>query len=133
MRALSLILLVLASCAVVDDADTDEGVVEQDTTTVWYTPITREYFLPSAKVATEAHRVFKSEAQWVAFFGAPSPGIDFSTRWAIFYTPGTQRADLVDEQGWQAKLARVTVSSTGKTLSITTKLEHNGDCAARKG
>lgn len=131
--------LTLSSCALGDGADDgandDDALAqtEQDTTTQWYTTITREYFVPSAKIATEVHKLFKSEAEWVAFFGEPSPGIDFTTNWAIFYTPGTQRSDLVNARGWRAKLSRVTLSATGKTMTITTRLESNGDCPVRSG
>lgn len=115
---------------VVDDPD-PEGKAD-GARLVWYTPITKEYFLPTAKLATETRKLFKSEAEWVAFFGQASPGIDFSRRWAIFYTPGTQRPDLLVTPGWRAQLSRVSVSSTGKTLSITTRLEMNGvTCPSR--
>ncbi len=132
-----LLLTCLASCALGDDAYDEDYYGEDDSeatgaTTVWYTMITREYFLPSAKIAGELHKVFKSEAEWVAFWGTASPGIDFTHDWAIFYTPGTQRSDLKTETGWQTKLAKVTLSATGKTLSITTKVEHNGTCATRR-
>jgi hypothetical protein len=132
-----LLLTCLASCALGDDAF-DEDAYGEDAadatgaTTVWYTTITHEYFLPSAKIAGEVHKVFKSEAEWVAFWGEASPGIDFAHNWAIFYTPGTQRTDLATETGWQSKLAKVSLSATGKTLSITTKVEHNGTCATRR-
>lgn len=99
---------------------------------MWFTPITKEYFLPSAKVATESRKLFRSEAEWVEFFGKPSPGIDWSKNWAIFYTPGTRRPDLTMTLGWRAKLTRVSLSGTGRTLSITTRLEMNGaSCPAR--
>jgi hypothetical protein len=140
----TLLVLLLGAC-VIDDVDqvedSDEELVLEDPdpdgkadgpTTLWYTPITREYFLPSVKVATETRKLFKSEAEWVAFFGQPSPGIDFDASWAIFYTPGTQRADLVGSPGWRAKLARVRLSATGQTVSITTRLEMNGDCGWRR-
>lgn len=123
------------------DGDGDDDVVLEDTdpegkadgtTLLWFTPITHEYFLPTAKVTAETRKLFKSEAEWVAYFGRPSPGIDFTENWAIFYTPGTQREDLVMDPGWRAKLVRVWLSSTGKTVSITTRLEKNGDCAWRR-
>ena len=141
MRAV-LVFALLAGCAVdhevedgdsdivLDDPDAPDGEGKADG--VWYTPITKEYFLPTAKVASETRKLFKSEAEWVAYFGQPSPGIDFSTRWAIFYTPGVLRDDLSHEPGWRARLARVWLSSTGKTLMITTRLERNGEsCPAR--
>jgi hypothetical protein len=34
-------------------------------------------------------------------------------------------------RGWRAKISRVSLSSTGKTLSITTRLELNGECPDR--
>jgi hypothetical protein len=139
---LALLAALLAGCIIddIDEEPIDESVVLEDpdpegkadgVTTLWFTPITREYFLPSAKIATETRKLFKSEAEWVAYFGQPSPGIDFTQSWAIFYTPGTQRADLVMSPGWRAKLSRVSLSSTGQTVSITTRLEMNGDCSWR--
>ena len=117
--------------AVLDDPDPDGKA--DGATTLWFTPITHEYFLPSAKVATETRKLFKSEAEWVAYFGEPSPGIDFTQNWAVFYTPGTQTMGLATEAGWRAKLARVSLSSTGKTVTITTRLEHNDtSCAWRR-
>lgn len=138
-----LLLTVLVGCAVEDEPVSDDADLEvlddpdpdgkaDGATLVWYTPITTEYFLPSAKVAIETRKLFKSEAEWVAYFGQASPGIDFTKHWAIFYTPGTQRSDLVMTPGWRARLSRVSLSSTGKTLSITTRLEMNGEtCPAR--
>ena len=120
------------SDVVVEDLDADE-LKADDPSLVWFTPITKEYFLPSAKIRTETRMLFKSEAEWVAFFGQPSPGIDFTTKWAIFYTPGSQTGELATTRGWRAKFARVRLSSTGKTLSITTRLEMNGDCPTRTG
>jgi hypothetical protein len=140
---LTLLSVLLAGCFI-DDVDPDpieDDVVLDDpdpegkadgATTLWFTPITREYFLPTAKVATETRKLFKTEAEWFAFFGEHSPGIDFTQNWAVFYTPGTQRADLMTTPGWRAKLTRVTLSSTGQTVSITTRLEMNGDCAWRR-
>lgn len=132
----SLLLLALLGCATdVADEDGDVAEVAEDTdelkaddpSLVWFTPITKEYFLPSAKITSETRMLFKSEAEWIAHFGQPSPGIDFSTEWAIFYTPGTTAL----EPGARARIHRVRLSSTGKTLSITTRLEDNGDCAWR--
>jgi hypothetical protein len=144
MTRFALTLALLAGC-LGDEVTDDEAIAEtgddEDTvlddpdpegkadgvTTIWYTPITREYFLPSAKITTETRKLFKSEAEWVAHFGQPSPGIDFVHNWAVFYTPGTQSTDLATTTGWRSKLSRVSLSSTGKTVSITTRLERDGD------
>ena len=136
-----LVLTLLAACAVEEDyveIEGDDEVIDdpdpdgkQDAALVWFTPITKEYFLPSVKVATENRKLFRSEAEWAAFFGRESPGIDWSKNWAIFYTPGTQTPGLTMAPGWRARVNRVSLSSTGKTLYITTRLEMNGDCPAR--
>ncbi len=148
MTRFALAVLLLAGCIGEDIAD-DEAIAaenedlvlddpdpegkEDGTTTLWFTPITREYFLPSAKITTETRKLFKSEAEWIAYFGQPSPGIDFTQNWAVFYTPGTQTDDLATTTGWRAKFSRVSLSSTGKTVSITTRLERNGEtCAWRR-
>jgi hypothetical protein len=99
---------------------------------VWYSPLPGEQFVPSAKIRTEVRRVFESEAEWVEYFGEASPGIDWDSDWAIFYTPGTTRPDL-QVAGWRSRIKSVSLSSTGRTLSITTRLEHNGDCPWRRG
>lgn len=134
MRLAIFIALALTSCAVADQDDLDDelGETEQDSTTLWYTPITKEYFLPSAKIAAEVKKVFASEAEWVAFFGQPSPGIDFDKHLAIFFTPGT---GLPAQQpaGYRTRLRGVSLSSTGRTLTIKTGVEYNGDCAWRSG
>lgn len=144
VRGLLLALsLVLTSCVGVDaDVDLDdEGAFDEDLvlddpdpegkadgpSTLWYTQITREYFLPSAKVRKETRKLFKSEDEWVAHFGTPSPGIDFTDNWAIFYTPGTDNLEVGD----RARFVKVTLSGTGRTVSITTRLERNGACAWR--
>jgi hypothetical protein len=129
--ALSLVLA-LSACAVADDDAFEDEVTEteQDATTVWYTLITKEYFVPSAKITTEVKKVFNSEAEWVAFFGKPSPGIDFTQSMAIFYTPGTAHPDQ-QEAGYRTRMKKVSVSSTGKTLTINVGVEYNGDCALR--
>ncbi len=133
MRCLALLsALALASCAVADEDGFDEELEEtdQDATTIWYTPITKEYFLPTAKIQTEVKKVFASEEEWVAFFGKPSPGIDFENNLAIFFTPG---AGLPAQQkpGYRSRLFKVQLSSTGRTLTIKNGVEYNGDCAWR--
>jgi hypothetical protein len=146
MTRLVVAALLLVGC-VSDDMLDDEALAAQDeevledpdpegkedgVTTLWFTPITKEYFLPSAKIRTETRMLFKSEAEWVAYFGQPSPGIDFNANWAVFYTPGTQTGTLPMTPGWRAKFSRVSLSSTGKTVSITTRLEMNGEtCPTR--
>jgi hypothetical protein len=136
MRCFALLFaFVLAGCATADDDLLDDDVfedTEQEASTQWYTVITKEYFLPTAKIQTEVRKVFASEQEWVEFFGQPSPGIDFTQNLAIFYAPGSSRPEL-QKAGWRSKLAKVTLSSTGKTLSVTTRLEENGDCAWRRG
>lgn len=137
MRHLALVSMfacALAACAIADDgfegaAEIDD--TEQDATTLWYTPITKEYFLPSAKITREVKKVFDSEAEWVAFFGKPSPGIDFTSNMAVFYTPGTEHPDQQQEPGYRTRLRRVSLSSTGKTLRVDVGVEYNGDCPSR--
>jgi hypothetical protein len=136
IRSAVVALVALAACAVdqgdMIDGDAIDGDVADDpdpegkaddATLIWYTPLPGEQFLPTAKLQVETRRLFKTEAQWVAFFDQPSPSIDWSTRWVIFYAPGNNTLEVGD----RAKLSRVRLSASGKTLSITTRLEGRED------
>ncbi|MBE7451949.1 MAG: hypothetical protein HS111_24605 [Kofleriaceae bacterium] len=89
-----------------------------------------ELVVPSAAIQHEVRKVFRSAAALEAALGIPNPGIDFSREWAVFYTPGMARPDLLP--GFWARIDTVRVSSTGLTIMVTTSLEQNGACAARR-
>jgi hypothetical protein len=89
-----------------------------------------ELFVPSAVIATEVRRVFRTEAALEAELGIDNPGIDFAREWAVFYTPGLSRTDLAP--GFMARIDTVRISSTGLTIMVTTSLEQNGNCASRR-
>ncbi|MBZ0234286.1 MAG: hypothetical protein K8M05_18290 [Deltaproteobacteria bacterium] len=89
-----------------------------------------ELFLPTARIQDEVRRVFRTEAALEAALGIENPGIDFAREWAVFYTPGLARTDLLP--GFMARIDTVRVSSTGLTIMVTTSLEQNGDCAPRR-
>ena len=79
--------------------------------------------LPTAKVQTEARRVFRTAASFRQYFGAEPPGLDFNQRWLVFYTPGAGTPGLRNERGWKASLVSVRTSDSGATLKVTTRLE----------
>ena len=110
-----------------DDAD---GGKDDSATTLPLRFMDRELFVPSALIRTEVRKVFRTEAALEAALGIDNPGIDFAREWAVFYTPGMARTDLLP--GFMAKVDTVRVSSTGLTVMVTTSLEQNGTCPTRR-
>lgn len=146
LARLALVLAVCSlpalGCGVEDDAPlgdvagddpalgaTDDGK-DDSATTLALRFLPGEQFVPSASIRTEVRRVFRTEAELETALGMDNPGIDFSREWAVFYTPGMSRTDLLP--GFQARIDSVRVSSTGLTLMVTTALEQNGNCATRR-
>ncbi|HUQ01848.1 MAG TPA: hypothetical protein VM261_05095 [Kofleriaceae bacterium] len=150
MRALMAIAMALAAsaCAVdaEDVADDEVGEVAGDdpaatrdasdgkddsATTLPLRFLPGEQFVPSAAIRTEVRRVFRTEAALEEALGMENPGIDFSREWAVFYAPGSANiAELAP--GFMARIDSVRISSTGLTVMVTTSLEQNGNCAARR-
>ncbi len=139
--ALGLAGLGAAACTTADDEQGDvagddpaldgpDGGKDDSATTLPLRFLDHELFVPSAKIRTEVRKVFRTEAALEAELGIDNPGIDFSREWAVFYTPGMARTDLLP--GYMARIDRVRVSSTGLTLTVTTSLEQNGACATRR-
>lgn len=112
-----------------DPAATDDGK-DDSATSLPLRFLPGELFLPSAKLQTEVRRVFRTEAALEEALGIDNPGIDFSREWAVFYTPGMSRTDLLP--GFMARIDTVRVSSTGLTIMVTTSLEQNGNCPGRR-
>jgi hypothetical protein len=110
--------------------DGPEGGKDDSAATLPLRFLDGELFVPSAKIRTEVRRVFRTEAALEAELGIENPGIDFSREWAVFYTPGMSRTDLLP--GFMARIDRVRISSTGLTIMVTTSLEQNGNCATRR-
>lgn len=110
--------------------DGPDGGKDDSATTLPLRFLDREVFVPSAVIRTEVRKVFRTEAALEAELGIDNPGIDFAREWAVFYTPGMARTDLLP--GFMARIDRVRVSSTGLTLMVTTSLEQNGACATRR-
>jgi hypothetical protein len=112
-----------------DPAATDEGK-DDGATTLPLRFLPGELFVPSASIRSEVRRVFRTEAALEAALGMENPGIDFSREWAVFYTPGMSRTDLLP--GFMARIDAVRISSTGLTIMVTTSLEQNGNCPTRR-
>jgi hypothetical protein len=110
--------------------DGPDGGKEDSATTLPLRFLDREVFVPSASIRNEVRKVFRSAAELKATLGMDNPGIDFSREWAVFYTPGMSRTDLLP--GYLARIDTVKLSSTGLTLMATTSLEQNGNCASRR-
>ncbi|MEZ4364729.1 MAG: hypothetical protein R2939_00410 [Kofleriaceae bacterium] len=88
-----------------------------------------ELTVPTAAIGHEVRAVYHDAAELTAGLGIANPGIDFATEWAVFYAPGAGHPDLAP--GFRARIDTVALSATGRTLKVTTALEHNGDCAPR--
>jgi hypothetical protein len=140
---LALAALAPAGCATDDDLalqgdvagddpalDGPDGGKDDSATTLPLRFTDRELFVSSAAIRGEVRRVFRSAAELKSALGLDNPGIDFAREWAVFYTPGMARTDLLP--GFMARIDTVKVSSTGLTLTVTTSLEQNGNCAARR-
>lgn len=70
------------------------------------------------------HRVgiIKSAAAWDRVFGTEPPAeLDFTRHWVVYYTAGVQATG-----GYQARVARVRLSDTGRTLKVATVLDRPG-------
>jgi hypothetical protein len=147
MRALVTMAMALAmtACALDPEHDLDTDLAGDDpaatqdasdgkddsATTLPLRFLPGELFVPSAAIRTEVRRVFRTEAALEEALGMENPGIDFSREWAVFYAPGA--ANLAGlAPGFMARIDSVRVSSTGLTVMVTTSLEHNGTCAARR-
>ena len=88
-------------------------------------PLSRVTFGAPRNAETERVGVIKSAAAWRQVFGVdPPPSIDFASEWAAFYTAGAQRSG-----GYEARITRVRLSETGKSLKVATVLDSPGaDC-----
>jgi hypothetical protein len=148
MRRVATILLALTTLFAACGVETDDGI-EDDTgdvagddpaataegkddsaTTLPLRFLPGELFVPTASIQSEVRRVFRTEASLEAALGMENPGIDFSREWAVFYTPGVSRTDLLP--GFMARIDTVRISSTGLTIMVTTSLEQNGNCPSRR-
>jgi hypothetical protein len=133
VRTIPLILAIaVAGCiAEAGDLEEDETSVddaEVDSTTLPLRFLPGEQFVPSAVIATEVRKVFRTEAELEAFMQMDNPGIDFSREWAVFYAPGRDALT----PGARARIETVSLSATGLTLKVTTALEANGtNCPSR--
>jgi hypothetical protein len=106
-----------------DDLDTDDAEATGTTLPLRFLP--GELFVPSAAIRDEVREVFRTEAELEAVLAMDNPGIDFSREWGVFYAPGSTNDDLA--AGSRARIDTVRVSSTGKTILVTTALEQNGE------
>jgi len=89
-----------------------------------------DYGLPTAKLQTETRKLFKTAAAFRTYFGgATPPNVDWTKEWAVFYTPGSP--NLV--RGSWATVRSVKLSSTGATLTVTTRHLKPGNCTPDRG
>jgi hypothetical protein len=125
--ALSLCLGLFVACGdpeLEDEADALEASSAAATPGLSFTEVP---FSPAGSVGTTETRVLiKTAAQFRAVTGATasSVGLDFSRSWAVFYAAGARRTG-----GFTASVEKIQLSSTGKTLTVTTALSSPGpDC-----
>ncbi|MEZ4459526.1 MAG: nuclease A inhibitor family protein [bacterium] len=75
-------------------------------------------FVPSDAVAKKAQRrLISSAASFQSIFGTEAPGwANFDQNWMVYYSVG-----VPDAPGGLAKIDRIQLSSTGKSLQVVTK------------
>ena len=106
-----------------DETSVDDGKLDSSTLPLRFLP--GEQFVPTASIQSEVRKVFRTEAELLAFFGPTyeNPGIDFDNEWAVFYAPGNPNLRAGD----RARIETVSLSLTGLTLKVTTNLERQGE------
>jgi len=118
----------LAGCAA--DVELDEagaGVDELRATSLSFFAYP-SFDIPADIGARETRVVFRDRASFRTFFRRDAPdGVDFRRQWLVYYSAGVlPRAD------YRASIDRMSLSATGRTLSITTELASPGDtCRGR--
>jgi hypothetical protein len=131
LSALCFLSLVLAGCSDGETDVTEEGSVgdvstdpdaKNDALTIPFTVFTDD---TSAVGQTETRKLFTSASAYTAFFGhAPPSTVSFGSEWVVFYSAGVKPTG-----GYTASIARISRSSSGTTLKVTTSLESAGsDC-----
>lgn len=127
-----LLLLSLTACALSDD---DELVVElsdeaisDDGKADHLTIAFRELDDPQGvgdRGEVETRVVLTSRAAYAGYFGHAAPAdLDFSREWVLFYSAGTRSTG-----GYEATVASIARSASGKTLYVSTSLRAPGpDC-----
>jgi hypothetical protein len=119
------------ACAEVGDDELAGEEDHADSATLPLRFLPGELILPSIAVRTEVREVFRTAEELEDVLQIDNPGIDFDHEWAVFYAPGSTNPDLL--AGTQARIDKVTLSSTGLTLKVTTALEQNGaNCPTRR-
>lgn len=125
-----LLLLSLSACALSDEdvlvADLSEDALADDGKADHLTLAFRELDDPQGvgdRGEVETRVVLTSRAAYASYFGHAAPaGLDFSREWIFFYSAGTRTTG-----GYEATVASITRSHSGKTLYVSTNLTAPGD------
>ena len=76
--------------------------------------------VPASVGTTETRKVFTTADSFRRFFGFATT-VDFSRRWVVFYSAGIKPTG-----GYAASIPLVTVSASGRTLEVNTRLDSPG-------
>lgn len=128
MRAVSMILGGvlsvggLAGCAADLTEESSEANVDELRATTLSFFAYSSFDIPADIGARETRVVFRDRASFRAFFRRDAPdGVDFRRQWLVYYSAGVlPRAD------YRASIYRMSLSATGRTVSITTELASPG-------
>lgn len=124
-----LIALSLSACVVADEDElhaelSDEALVEDgkaDHQTITFRELDDALGIGD-RGEVETRVVLTSRAAYASYFGHAAPaGLDFAREWVLFYSAGTRSTG-----GYEATVASITRSNSGKTLYVGTHLVSPG-------
>lgn len=126
----SLLSLSLLGCGTAGDGDLiEEGALsiatgddKADGPAIAFTEFTDDI---GTRGQSETRRVFTSAASYKSYFGHAAPAtVAFPKEWVVFYSAGVKNTG-----GYDAKVAKITTSTSGLTLKVVTSLVSPGsDC-----
>jgi len=124
-----LLAAALVACSAAPDIDdTDLGVEEARATALSFFAYS-SFDIPADIGARETRVVFRDRAAFRSFFRRDAPdGVDFRRQWLVYYSAG-----VLPSADYRASIARLSLSASGQTVSITTELASPGPtCAGRR-
>jgi hypothetical protein len=124
-----LLLLSLSACVLSDEdelhAELSDDVIAEDGKADHLTISFRELDDPQGvgdRGEVETRVVLTSRAAYAGYFGHAAPaGLDFAREWVFFYSAGTRSTG-----GYEATVASISRSQSGKTLYLGTHLRSPG-------
>jgi len=123
LLAAALLLSALPSCAPEQDAAGIEAAGDEVRATLLSFFAYRSFDIPADLGNREARVVFRDRASFRAYFRRDAPdGVDFRSQWLVYYSAG-----VLPSADYRASILRMSLSATGRTVSITTELATPSD------